>query len=335
MLTVALSLGLHLEVHLSFFHQTLAAELSVKLRQAAVVVKKNVDLLLAEEKVLSSDEMNLAVDQHPLFSAGSLALMVADSEVAAVVNCYLFADFDAAVADSAVPVAGFAVAGFAVAEIAVAADLVIGFLFVAAGLVAVADLAIDSAVDFAAVDFAAAKQAAAEGIKIFTIGIGSAAGSLIPIKNENGGSDFVRDERGKPVLSKLDEARLKEIAQVTGGFYEPFSSQAARTIVENGIVPLEAGTTGEMSARRPIERYEIPASVALLLLVLSILLKNGKSFFPRLSKRASLLACWIGIFMLGLGRVQATPGLQEYQQGNYEAALQNFEQRLQKIPSSP
>ena len=190
---------------------------------------------------------------------------------------------------------------------------------------------------------ATAKQAAEQGIKIFTIGIGSAAGSLIPIKNENGESDFVRDEHGKPVLSKLDEARLKEIAQVTGGFYEPFSSQAARTIVEKGIIPLEAGMTGEMSARRPIERYEIPASVALLLLVLSILLracsrKSGKPdsrsyFFAFLRRRK--IGCWIAIGLIAASNAQATSGIQEYQEGNYEAALQNFEQRLKKIPSSP
>ncbi|MEI6417128.1 MAG: VWA domain-containing protein, partial [Verrucomicrobiota bacterium] len=182
---------------------------------------------------------------------------------------------------------------------------------------------------------AAAKQAAAQGIKIFTIGIGSVVGSLIPIRNENGGTDFVRDERGKPVLSKLDEPRLKEIAQAAGGFYEPFSSQAARTIVEKGIAPLEAGLTGEMSARKPIERYEIPASVALLLLMFSILLKDGKSFSSLFRKKGSHIACWIGLFILGTRAVQATPGIQEYQQGNYEAALQSFEQRLEKIPSSP
>lgn len=178
-----------------------------------------------------------------------------------------------------------------------------------------------------------AKQAAAQGIKIFTIGIGSTAGSLIPIKNENGGADFVRDERGKAVLSKLDEARLKEIAQATGGFYEPFSSQAARTIVEKGILPLEAGLTGEMSARRPIERYEIPASVALFLLVLSILLNSGKKTFPSLRRKK--IGCWIAVALIAASSTQATPGIQEYQEGNYEAALQSFEQRLEKIPSSP
>lgn len=175
----------------------------------------------------------------------------------------------------------------------------------------------------------AAKEAAGQGIKIFTIGIGSAVGSLIPIKNENGRSDFVRDERGKPVLSKLDETRLKEIAQVTGGFYEPFSSQAARTIVEKGITPLEAGMTGEMSARKPIERYEIPASLAFLLLVFSILLTAGRW---RVAVTRTII---IGMFLLGTEMIHATPGIQEYQQGNYEAALKSFEQRLQKVPSSP
>lgn len=188
-----------------------------------------------------------------------------------------------------------------------------------------------------------AKQAAAQGIKIFTIGIGSAAGSLIPIKNENGGTDFVRDERGKPVLSKLDEARLKEIAQVTGGFYESFSSQAARAIVEKGIIPLEAGMTGTMSARRPIERYEIPAGIALFLLVLSILLKISPRTGGESDKRASLfwslrrrkIGCWIAALLLTAFHAEATPGFQEYQQGDYEAALQSFEHRLKKIPSSP
>ena len=190
---------------------------------------------------------------------------------------------------------------------------------------------------------AVAKQAAAQGIKIFTIGIGSAAGSLIPIRNENGGTDFVRDERGKPVLSKLDEARLKEIAQATGGFYEPFSPQAAHTIVEKGIAPLEAGLTAEMSARKPIERYQIPASIALVLLLLSILLRacpragrepgSRLCFFQRFHRRK--IGCWIAVALIAASNAQATPGIQEYQQGNYEAALQSFEQRLEKIPSSP
>jgi len=45
----------------------------------------------------------------------------------------------------------------------------------------------------------AAKKAAAQGIRIFTIGIGSPQGSLIPIRTDDGRNDYVRDEQGKPV----------------------------------------------------------------------------------------------------------------------------------------
>ena len=42
---------------------------------------------------------------------------------------------------------------------------------------------------------AAAKNAAKAGLKIFTIGIGTAAGDLIRVTDANGNSDYVRDEK--------------------------------------------------------------------------------------------------------------------------------------------
>ena len=59
----------------------------------------------------------------------------------------------------------------------------------------------------------AAKRAAEVGVRIYTVGIGSGEGSLIPLRTDNGGADFVRDTAGKPVQSRLDETRLKEIAE--------------------------------------------------------------------------------------------------------------------------
>ncbi|MFM8887238.1 MAG: VWA domain-containing protein, partial [Chthoniobacterales bacterium] len=65
---------------------------------------------------------------------------------------------------------------------------------------------------------AAAKRAALSGIKIFTVGIGSAEGALIPDPQQPG--EFVQDPAtGKIVTSKLDENRLREIAEASGGFY--------------------------------------------------------------------------------------------------------------------
>jgi len=76
----------------------------------------------------------------------------------------------------------------------------------------------------------AAKRAATLGVRVFTVGIGSGEGSLIPVRTEDGGTDFVRDTSGKPVQSRLDEKRLRDIAEAGGGFYEPLGPDAAREI---------------------------------------------------------------------------------------------------------
>ncbi len=176
---------------------------------------------------------------------------------------------------------------------------------------------------------AAAKEAEALGIKIFTIGFGSAEGSLIPIQTESGQNDFVRDESGHPVNSKLDAAKLTEMAKVTGGFYQPYGQDAAKIIYDKGIVPIEEKESGTLSARKPIERYNWPVTAALVLLTLWSLLGEGRrkgSFI-----RALILAAG---FFLNLSSLQAS-GINDYQQGNYQGALKDFEQRIQSGRVAP
>src|SRR5207247_3786137 len=61
----------------------------------------------------------------------------------------------------------------------------------------------------------AAQHAAERGVKIYTVGIGTGEGELIPA--ESGG--FVKDRSGQVVKSRLDEETLKQIATDTGGVY--------------------------------------------------------------------------------------------------------------------
>src|SRR5436853_1776922 len=50
-----------------------------------------------------------------------------------------------------------------------------------------------------------AKAAANAGVRVFTVGVGTPEGSLIPIGNgEGGGNTFVKDSKGQVVKSKLD-----------------------------------------------------------------------------------------------------------------------------------
>jgi Ca-activated chloride channel family protein len=63
----------------------------------------------------------------------------------------------------------------------------------------------------------AAGKAAEKGVKIFVFGMGEMSGGPIPAGDGKGG--FRKDEAGKLVLSRLDEAGLREIAATTGGTY--------------------------------------------------------------------------------------------------------------------
>ena len=171
---------------------------------------------------------------------------------------------------------------------------------------------------------AAAKQAAAEGIRIFTVGVGSPEGSLIPIRLDDGRSDFVRDSAGKPVTSKLDESRLKEIASATGGFFTLIGPEAARVVFQKGIEPMELSETGVFTARQPVERYQWPLAAATACLMLSLLPGDRR-------RRASTIVALI----LGLCPcAQAQSGLEEYKNGDFEKAGTAFQEQLKKQPSS-
>ena len=171
---------------------------------------------------------------------------------------------------------------------------------------------------------AAAKSAAGEGIRVFTVGIGSPEGSLIPIRREDGRSDFVRDTAGKPVTSKLDDSRLKEIASVTGGFFTPISPDAALEVFQKGIEPMELSETGVFSARQPIERYQWPLALATACLMFSLLPGDRKRRLPAI----------LALFFISSPSAQAQLGLEEYKQGDFEKAQSAFQDQLKKQPDS-
>jgi Ca-activated chloride channel homolog len=170
---------------------------------------------------------------------------------------------------------------------------------------------------------AAAQQAVANGIRIFTVGVGSEEGSEIPL----GPGEFVRDASGKIVQSRLDAARMKEIAEVTGGFYVPLDDSAARRLAAAGIGKMKEVEISASASRRPIERFQWPLAAAIALLVLQALVGER-----RRRPVAVAAACWL----LSAGPAWSAPaGLEAYEQGNYEGARTAFEQRLKMEPAAP
>ncbi len=61
-------------------------------------------------------------------------------------------------------------------------------------------------------------------IRIFCVGIGTEKGGLIPIRTSGGARDFIKDEDGAPVVTKLEPATLQELADFGDGLYHHLTS---------------------------------------------------------------------------------------------------------------
>ena len=120
---------------------------------------------------------------------------------------------------------------------------------------------------------AAAKDAAEFGIKVYTIGVGSAEGQPIPVE----GGSLLRDQKGEIVVTKLDEKTLREIARVGNGAYIHAGNEefGLNPIVQD-IRRLEDEEFGSIVFEEYDEQYMYFFGIALLLFVIEILIGERK-----------------------------------------------------------
>ncbi|MGA3171800.1 MAG: VWA domain-containing protein, partial [Chthoniobacteraceae bacterium] len=176
--------------------------------------------------------------------------------------------------------------------------------------------------------------------RIFTVGVGTQEGSLIPMTQADGSTDFVKDANGQYVKSKLDEPRLKEIAAATGGFYIHLANgpATARTIIEQGLRKMQEHQF-EAHETHPIERYEWPLAAGILLLLASMFISERRRVAPAPGPRpkaaAVAVATTAALILLMPARGWSTnEGLNLYDQKNYQGAYDTFQNQLEHNPSS-
>ncbi len=186
-----------------------------------------------------------------------------------------------------------------------------------------------------------AKAASDAGVRIFTVGVGTPEGSLIPIRGNEGGTAFVKDGKGQVVKSKLDEKRLREIAEATGGFYLHLENgpRAMQQLFSEGLAKMKAAEIDVRLSRKPIERYEWPLGAAILALAVSMLISERKRVRQtvRAPARAPVAtaSAVAALILLSLSQVfAAAPGLDAYRDGKFTDAYQEFEQTLKTHPQT-
>ncbi|MBO6096205.1 MAG: VWA domain-containing protein, partial [Bacteroidales bacterium] len=119
---------------------------------------------------------------------------------------------------------------------------------------------------------AAARQAAEVGIKVYTIGVGSAEGQPIPVNGE-----LLKDKDGNIVVTRLDEETLRNVAKAGGGAYIHAGGEefGLNPIIQD-IRGMEDEEFGSVVFEEYDEQYMYFFGIALLLFVLEMLIGERK-----------------------------------------------------------
>ena len=191
-----------------------------------------------------------------------------------------------------------------------------------------------------------------EGIKVIPVGVGDKGGGLIPAFDLHGRPDgFMKDEEGNVVMTRLDLVSLEKMAGIGGGssFLIGVDGLAGNRL----FAELQRLGKRDLEDRRISsfkERFVWPLMLALICFVLRMVLHARRpnrpegSFPTSKGARVSvvlLLAIpllWSTAAQAGLrpvGGSEAMAGRELFVAGEFEQALEKFEEALIQAPEDP
>lgn len=177
-------------------------------------------------------------------------------------------------------------------------------------------------------------------ITVYTVGVGTAEGELIPDRRADGG--FLRDRQGNVVMSALKEDALARLAIATGGAYvraAPGDFGLDR-IYEQGIQTLRREDQESRMARMREDRAGWFIGIALLLFLIEAL-RGHPMRRSLLRASSSVVAVWILLSGASLApAVEADPrgemrgGMKRFESGDFAEAAEAFGKAAEAAPDA-
>ena len=203
---------------------------------------------------------------------------------------------------------------------------------------------------------AATTAAQQDGLRIYTVGIGTGEGELIPLPADLGGG-FVKDDKGVPVKSHLDEAGLKSMASATSGAYVHLEGQGENfdTFLRTVFSAVSKHDLIYRQQKIYTERYQWPLGASLVTLLASLVVGTRRAARRRAAVAAdaalavSLVLALIMAPMRSESADQAAAtekadpkaplaqynlGTSAYRAGQFSEASKAFQQSIKAAPAS-
>ncbi len=182
-------------------------------------------------------------------------------------------------------------------------------------------------------------RATERGVRIFTVGIGTPDGELIP--GERGA--FVKDRKGQVVKSRLDQATLERIAVETGGVYlhAAGAGLGLQELYRDHLATLDERELESTLERRFELRYQLPLALAFLLLLIEPLVGDRRAAVARERSWRRWRGASAALLLAGLSvgwldpHARAREGNRLYAAGEYDEAAEQYNQALIDDPDSP
>ena len=125
---------------------------------------------------------------------------------------------------------------------------------------------------------AEAKKLSGEGVRIFTLAVGTERGGPIPIRDERGYlKAYKRDQSGQNVNSQVKGSFLRQLADVGRGAFRHASSGGAEAATIKAELDKLEKTEFDSSVQTNFdEKYQVPLFLAMLLILIDIALTDRK-----------------------------------------------------------
>jgi len=123
-----------------------------------------------------------------------------------------------------------------------------------------------------------AKQAAEKGIKIYTIGIGTAKGGPIPLKENGRVMGYKKDSKGMVVVTQMNEQILRDIANAGNGKY--INGNKTQETIASIKEVLEKAEKNEFETKQFSDyedQFQWFIGIGLLLLIVDVTLLEKKT----------------------------------------------------------